>query len=152
MTRLRIFHHFIISGFIFLWGTLIYHQIIHVSKYQQLSQINRIRVLPQSASRGCISDRNGNILAGNALSYNLLLMPGQMDRMIGQVSKLASILLSPEESLKAIYTQGYTTPFLPVLLAEDISLSQAVAIGQLFRRAPSGFIPWVMLLVTSWVI
>ncbi|MGD9015703.1 MAG: penicillin-binding protein 2 [Candidatus Omnitrophota bacterium] len=136
MTRLRIFHYLVISGFLFLGSALTHHQIIQFNKYQQLSQVNRIRILPQAARRGCILDRNGNILAGNVISYNLLIMPEQKVYPREKITKLSALLSIPEEKLKAKYLQGHLTPFVPVLLVKDISLSQAVAIGQLKYDLP----------------
>ncbi len=136
MTRVRILHRFIIAGFIFLCLVLIYHQVIQLSKYQQLSQANRIRILPQSASRGCILDRNDNILAGNVLSYDLLIMPKEASCPIEQISRLSSILSMSKEELRSIYNRGYAGPFVPVLLCKDIPQSSAVAIGQLKYDLP----------------
>ncbi len=136
MTRIRILGRLIAVGFLLLSLVLIYLQVIQFSKYQQLSQANRIRILPQSARRGCILDRNGNVLAGNTLSYNLLIIPKGKSCPIEQISKLSSILSISEEQLKLRYKQGYTAPFIPVLLCKDISLSEAVAIGQLKYDLP----------------
>ena len=130
MVKLRILHRFIIVGFLFLCLALFYYQIIKFSKYRQLSQANRIRILPQSASRGCILDRNGNLLAGNTLSHDLLIMPQEGGWPEGQISKLSQILSVSETELKSKYKKGYTTSFIPVLLYRDISLPSAIAVGQ----------------------
>ena len=116
--------------------TLFYYQVIKFSKYQQLSQTNRIRILPQSASRGCILDRHGNLLAGSTLSHDLLIMPQEAGSPVDRISKLSQLLSIPEARLKSKYKKGYTAPFIPVLLCRDISLSQAVAVGQLKYDLP----------------
>lgn len=131
MRRLRIFYSLIIAGILFLCLALAYHQVIQFSKYQQLSQVNRIRILPQSASRGCILDRNGNILASNTLSYNLLIMPQDENFSIEHIYKLSQALSISEKKLKSNYNKGYKVPFVPVSLYKEISLAEAVAIGQL---------------------
>lgn len=136
MTRLRTFNGFIVVGFLFLCSALIYHQISKHNKYRQLNQANRIRVLPQPSIRGNILDTNGSVLADNILSYDLLIMSESRDFPTEQISRLSSVLSIPENQLKSRYKQGYTLPFIPVLLCGDISLSQAVAIGQLKYDLP----------------
>lgn len=136
MKRLRLFHYFIIGGFLFIGLALFYHQVIRFSEYQRLSQANRIRILPQTASRGRILDRNGNILAGSALSYNLLIMPQGRNYPVEKLSRLSSILSVSEEQLKSRYKNGYTAPFIPILLCKDISRSSAIAVGQLKYDLP----------------
>lgn len=136
MIRLRILNRFIIAGFLFLCSALIYYQLIQFDKYQQLSQANRIRILPQSASRGRILDRNGNLLAGNKLSCNLLITPKGKNYPSEQISTLSSILSIPQEQLKSRYESGYTSGFAPILLSQDIPRSEAVAIGQLKYDLP----------------
>jgi penicillin-binding protein 2 len=136
MTRLRIINRLIIAGFLVLCLALIYYQVIQFSKYQQLSQSNRIRILPQSARRGLILDRNGNILADDALFYNLLIMPRGRNCPVEQISKLSQILLISEQELKSRYNKGYIAPFVPVLLCKGISRLQAVTIGQLKYDLP----------------
>ena len=136
MKRAYLPHRLIAAGFLFLCLALIYYQVIQFSKYQQLSQTNRIRILPKSASRGCILDRNGNILTEDAPSYNLLVMPQGREYSAEQMSKLSSILSVSKEEFKSRYNKGYTAPFAPVLISKDISLSLAVTIGQLKYDLP----------------
>jgi penicillin-binding protein 2 len=136
MRRLRILHFFIIAGFLFLCLALIYYQIFQFNKYRQLSQANRIRILPQSAARGSILDRNGNVLAESALSYSLLIVPKGRNYPKEQISKLSSILSIPAVQLISRYNNNYINPFVPVLLYRDISRSSAVAIGQLKYDLP----------------
>ncbi len=130
MTRLQIFHRSIKVVFIFLCLALVYYQIIQSKRYQQLSQANRIRILPQPASRGFILDRNGRLLAGNTLSYNVLITPEGTSFPADEITRLSSILSIPARQLKSKYNEGYTAPFVPIVLLRGISLSQAVTIGQ----------------------
>jgi len=125
-----------VAGFLLLFFALARLQILEFSKYQQLSQANRIRILPQSASRGRILDRNGNVLAGNTLSYNLLVMPQEAGRSEGWISKLSAILSMPQEELNSKLQKKNTASFAPALLCENISLEEAIAIGQLKYDLP----------------
>ncbi|MFH1577893.1 MAG: penicillin-binding protein 2 [Candidatus Omnitrophota bacterium] len=136
MARIRILHNLIIAGFILLCLVLAYFQVVKFSEYQQLSQANRIRILPQPASRGRIFDRNGNVLADNTLSYNVLILPQETEYVEEQILKLSQILLIPPEQLNLRFKKGYTAPFIPILICEDISFDKAIAIGQLKYDLP----------------
>ncbi|MBU0548944.1 MAG: penicillin-binding protein 2 [Candidatus Omnitrophica bacterium] len=136
MAKIRVVNLLIAAGFILLWIALFYLQIISFPQYHQLSQANRIRILPQPASRGRILDCNGNILAADDLSYNLLLIPESRQFPQEQISKLSKILSVSEEELKQEFSKKYTLPFVPLLLSEDLPLEQAVAIGQLKYDLP----------------
>jgi len=125
-----------VAGFLLLFFALARLQILEFSKYQQLSQANRIRILPQSASRGRILDRNGNVLAGNTLSCNLLIMPAEASRSEGWISKLAGALSISQEELNSKLQKKNTASFAPALLCENISLEEAIAIGQLKYDLP----------------
>ncbi len=137
MNRLRSVHWFVIAGFLFLCSILAYYQVVQFSNYKQLSQANRIRIVPHSASRGRIFDRNGKTLAGNAFSYNLLIMPQEGQYPVTQITKLSQILSVPIQELRAKYNRGFIAPFALVLLYKDISLSEAIAIGQLKYDLPA---------------
>lgn len=136
MARIRLLQRLIVAGFILLFFSLVHLQIVRFSEYQRLSQANRIRILPQSASRGRILDRNGDVLAGNTLSYNLLIMPEEERRWESQIFRLSQILSIPQEKLKSNLRQRNGVPFAPALLSENIPLEQAVAVGQLKYDLP----------------
>ena len=99
MRRLKIVNYLIAAGFIFLCFALIYLQLIQSTKYRQLSQANRIRISPELASRGNILDRNGEILAGSVLSYDLCLASEEGSYPKKQIAKIASLLSISEKEL-----------------------------------------------------
>ncbi|MFC1592477.1 penicillin-binding protein 2 [Candidatus Omnitrophota bacterium] len=136
MAKTRIVNRLIAAGFILLWIAIFYLQIIRFQEYHHLSQANRVRIIPQPASRGRILDRNGHILASDNLSYNLLVTPKAREFPAEQIAKLSRILEVSEEQLKLKFDREYTLPFSSVLLREDLSLEEAVAIGQLKYDLP----------------
>lgn len=136
MKRERFLHRFTVAGFLLLASSLIYLQMIQFSKYQQLSQANRIRILPQSASRGRILDRNGRVLADNSLSYNLLIMPQSTKVLEESICELSRNLSVSRDELETKFKKKNTVSFAPALLCEDISLDEAIAVGQLKYDLP----------------
>ena len=73
----------IIMGFLF--ALLIFRffslQILDHDTYQTKSENNRIQIQLISPPRGLISDRNGELLAGNITVYNLAIIPERVDSM-----------------------------------------------------------------------
>lgn len=135
MKRIRFLSAFVAASFLLICLVLVYLQIVRFSEYQRLSQANRVRLLPQPASRGLILDRNGNLLAGNAPSYNLLLVPEEM-RAESQISLLSEVIAIPEEQIKAQIKSKNIVPFTPLLLKEGISPEEAILLGQLKYDLP----------------
>lgn len=69
----------------FLFALLIFRffslQILDHDTYQTKSENNRIQIQLISPPRGLISDRNGELLAGNITVYNLAIIPERVDSM-----------------------------------------------------------------------
>ena len=63
-------------------------QVVHHEYYQEESLGNQMRTLPITPSRGKIFDRNGQILATNKLTYQLILTPEK----VGNISQTLSNL------------------------------------------------------------
>jgi penicillin-binding protein 2 len=77
---------------------LVHLQIVSQAHYQQLSEENRVKILPIPPTRGRIYDRNGALLADNLSSFTLSVVPEQVqnrDEMLRELGKL--ITLTPED-------------------------------------------------------
>ncbi|NMC75441.1 MAG: penicillin-binding protein 2, partial [Geobacteraceae bacterium] len=55
-----------------------YLQIVKAETYQNLSESNRLRLVPVAASRGTILDRNGAVLVDNSPSFSIAVMPQEV--------------------------------------------------------------------------
>jgi penicillin-binding protein 2 len=113
----------IASGFWFV-------QLVQGDYYRGLAENNRLRKLPLKAPRGLIYDRKGRLLVENVPSYNLMLdrsRAGHLERTLGFA---AGVLERPVEELRQIL-DGYAgiPEFKPVLLAENLTLSQVARFG-----------------------
>ncbi|RLC43996.1 MAG: penicillin-binding protein 2 [Candidatus Coatesbacteria bacterium] len=129
VTSLKIF---ILIVFLIIIGRLIHLQIYHGKEYTLMAESNRIRKVKIQASRGKILDREGEVLADEKPSYNLLYMLSQnalIDDPI--IRELANILnISEEEIVKRIKERP--SPFLPATLASDLPFNKVAEISERF--------------------
>lgn len=107
-----------------LSGRLFYLQIVHGAEYAELAQENMVRREPILALRGRIFDREGRLLAGNRVSYNLSLEAGHpayadRQRLKQTLEEVARILdMDPVElEERAVRYRGM---FEPMLMARDL--------------------------------
>ncbi len=100
-------------------------QVVQGGYYRTLAENNRLRKLSVMAPRGLIYDRDGRVLVGNVPSYNLLLDRSR-SRDVGASFDFAAQILgrAPEELEEAAERLPSGSPFAPVLIAENLSLSQ----------------------------
>jgi penicillin-binding protein 2 len=126
--------------FIFIVSRLWYLQVIKGDDFSQLAKNNRIRIRRVPASRGMILDRNGRILVDNRPSFQVALVPEDIDDVDGVVSRMAGILDSnPDELESLILRQNRRQPFFPVLIKDDISREE-LAFLETYKLDFSGMI------------
>ncbi|MEA3328155.1 MAG: penicillin-binding protein 2 [Candidatus Omnitrophota bacterium] len=124
--------------FLSLVMALGYSQIIRRSYYRQLSENNRIRLLPQSARRGVIYDRNNKVLAADRLSFNLCIIPRELRSQT--ISRLNKILGFSRKEIKKILKKNTVTPFAPVVIIRDIDYSLVAAVEERSTDLPGAVI------------
>lgn len=113
----------IVAGFWFV-------QIVQGDYYRELAENNRLRKLPMQAPRGLISDRNGRLLVENVPSYDLMLDRSRSADLARGLAFAAGVLGRPPEELAAVLDRYRGIPeFRPVLLAENLTLSQVAHLG-----------------------
>ena len=92
--RVKIASIFIICMFISLSLCLFNLEVGQGEKNRDLSKKNCIRLLSQAGARGKILDRDGNVIVGNKLSYNVMILPQkltELDNMKSIVSRVTGI-------------------------------------------------------------
>ncbi|MGQ9707030.1 MAG: penicillin-binding protein 2 [bacterium] len=119
-----------LSFFTLIMGRLIYLQVFQGEEYLLMAESNRIRKVDIQASRGKIYDRNGEILADERPSYNLLYMLSK-DAKIDEtlIKNLSEILDIPVKDIKKSIIER-ESPFLPAVIAEDISFNKIAEIEE----------------------
>lgn len=119
------YRYFIIAlsiFFIFILSRIWYLQIISGEEFSRLAKNNRIRIRRVPASRGMILDRYRRILVDNRPSFQVSLVPEDIDNVDQVVSEMAGILNVDRMALKSCIThQNSRQPFHPVSIKGDIS-------------------------------
>jgi penicillin-binding protein 2 len=123
-----------IGGVVSVLGVRLYRlQIVEGAKYQQLADLNRLRVVSVEAPRGVIYDRNGQILARNQASFKVSLVPADLPKLPSGEDDLqaqGAVL----DRLLSILTQPQPTPTpspaptdTPTLPPTTAAMTQTVA-------------------------
>ena len=114
--------------FAVLLGKIFNLQIIKGATFRQLSDNNRIRSQTILAPRGLIVDRNGETLAQNIASYNLVAVPFDLPKtgLDDQVAKLASLLNLGAQDLNDRLKNVNRGSLDPVVLAQDVTQDQSI--------------------------
>ncbi len=126
----------VILIFLFLFLGLFNLEVIQGRHFQELSNKNCIRLLPQEGSRGRIFDRDGNLIVGSELSYDLMLLPQSVNSVDKTLAEVARILGADPEDLKNKFKNGFIGNFAGVTLAKNITLKQAIALEELRADFP----------------
>lgn len=107
-----------------------YVQLVRGEYYRELAENNRLRKLPVKAPRGLIFDRHGRLLVENIPSYNLMLDRSRSEDMARSLDFVAEVLELPRGELEALMARYQAIPeFKPVLVAENLTLSQVARLG-----------------------
>ena len=104
-------------------------QILNGPVYRSKSEHNRIRLQDISPSRGIIFDRRGEVLVDNRPSYNLYIIPEEVQdqgRLLESLSRL--IVLDPGPTGELLDKASRGLPFKPVCVKRDISRNELAII------------------------
>ncbi len=88
-----------------LLSRLVYLQFFEYSHFSSLSENNRVRLMPLVPNRGLIYDRNGVVLAENQPSYQLELIPEQVEDMEETLRGLGEIVTLDEDVIQRFKKQ-----------------------------------------------
>ncbi len=129
--RLKVFNFIILLFFLFILSGIFNLEIIQGKKFKYLAEKNCVRLLPQPGARGRIFDRKGDIIADNHLSYDVLILPQEKKQIDKTLSIIAEVLGVNLKALKDRVKKGYIASFVPVVVAENIDIKKAIALGEL---------------------
>ena len=115
-------------------------QVIDAQGYAAVAVANSIRTVVVPAPRGLITDRTGKtILADNIPSVNVVAFPLELRgaRRATEMAMLAPILHTGADQLMAAMVSGQAaSPYLPVVLGQNISVIQQAAFSEHVRQFP----------------
>ena len=122
-------HRYFVVALAILFGFLLsriwYLQVIRGEEFAQLATNNRIRIRRVPASRGMILDRSHQLLVDNRPSFQLSLVPEDIEDVDQVVRGIAGPLdQDPEVLRSAIVHENNRRPFCPVLIKADISRNE----------------------------
>lgn len=110
---------------------LFWMQIIEGSYYRNEADGNRIRHLPQLASRGVMYDRNGVILAGSRPAYSIIMPVDRKKNSLDEeeLTRLSSMLNKSKDDLKK-KIEDNKLAFGAIYLANDVGIDVATLIEE----------------------
>ena len=107
-----------------------YMQAVQGSYYRELSENNRMRVVPIRAPRGLIYDRYGNLLVNNVPSFNLYLVlediPVKDREAVFQ--RLSSYLEVPVDEISRRILPYSDDLYAPIKIKEDLTLREVALV------------------------
>jgi penicillin-binding protein 2 len=137
MERKNILNLIIIFMFTALLAGLFNLAIFQGAKFRKLSDSNCIRLIPESGSRGNILDRNGDIIVDNKISYDVMILPQELDDLDQVLNKVSRILETNVQELRAAFRKNFISSSVPVTVASNIELEKAIALGEYKIEEPS---------------
>ena len=137
MERKNILNLIVIFMFVCLIAWLLNLGILQGAKFRRLSDSNCIRLISQFGSRGNILDRNGEIIVDNKISYDVMILPQDLED-IDQVLTLISRVIGVEvKELKMTFKKNFISSSVPVTVAANIELKDAISLGEYKIEQPS---------------
>ncbi|MCG2713547.1 MAG: penicillin-binding protein 2 [Candidatus Omnitrophica bacterium] len=137
MERKQIFNLLINLMFIVLLLGLLNLDLLQGAKFRRLSDSNCIRLISQSGSRGNILDRFDEIIVGNKISYDVMILPqdlSQVDRALSGVSRILGVEVN---TLKTAFKKNFISLNLPVTIAGNIEIKKAIMLEEYKVEEPS---------------
>lgn len=139
MKRKNILNLIIIFIFAVLLTGLLNLDILQGSKFRKLSDSNSIRLIAQPGARGNILDRNGQIIVGSKISYDVMILPEEPNHVEYLLNRISRILKIELGQLKAAFKKNFISSSVPVVIASNIDLKKAILLGE-YRAEEPGII------------
>ena len=110
---------------------MLHLRVMQYEKYQTRSEENRMEMMPLPPPRGLIFDRNGNRLADNRPTFNLVVVPERVDDIEQRLLELAEIVPISAEEIKQFHerSEGRRRPFEAVLLKAALNEEEIAALS-----------------------
>ncbi|MDD5253310.1 MAG: penicillin-binding protein 2 [Candidatus Omnitrophica bacterium] len=137
MERKSILKILIILMFVCLFIGLVNLDLLQGGKFRRLSDSNCIRLISQSGARGNILDRNGGVIVDSKISYDVMILPQELDQLDRILAGISRILEVEVKDLKSVFRKNYFSSSLPVTVASNIDLKKAIQLGEYKLEEPS---------------
>jgi penicillin-binding protein 2 len=111
----------ILGVFLVLFLRLWQLQILEGETFERLSEKNRIRLRRVPFPRGIVLDKRGQVLADNRASFNLMVVPAEVEDPASIMKRLAAGIQLDEQAAAALLNQARKrAPFSPMVLREGL--------------------------------
>jgi penicillin-binding protein 2 len=111
----------LVFAILLLLAKLVYLQVFQYDHYFQMSEENRIRVLPRPAMRGKIVDREGRLLASDRPAYTVSIIPSEVSKLDYLASELSPLLEMDQSAIVRKVADRRTRKYEPVAIRRDLS-------------------------------
>ncbi len=138
--RINLFRGLIGGSFVILAIGLGHTQLIKGPEYFRLSEQNRIRLIPMSAPRGIIYDRNGFPIASNRLVFDIVIIPQELKDKNASISNLSRLINMSKDEIDETFKKNYFAPFAPVVVKKDVDKRIAFQVEENKLLLPGIFI------------
>jgi len=91
-TRVIVASAFVALCFLLLAGRFVWLQFFKHDDFYARAESNRIAVVPVTANRGLIKDREGRVIARNYSAYTLEINPRQVENVTAVIDELAQVI------------------------------------------------------------
>ena len=85
----------VVACFLLLVGRFVWLQVVRHGEFQARAEQNRIALVPVTANRGLIKDRNGVIIAKNYSAYTLEIEPAKVENLDATIDELGKVIDVP---------------------------------------------------------
>jgi penicillin-binding protein 2 len=130
LKRTKYFILVIITIFIVLTARLAYMQIMRYDYYWDRAERNRLRILPITAPRGEIFDRNGQQLVANRPGFTVSLVDLGQGYSRETIQHLGGLLEMEEEEIWRKIDSQFYRRYLPIRLKADVALEIVAQISE----------------------
>jgi penicillin-binding protein 2 len=117
--RANLLAGFFAAAVFLLMGRMFYMQTFQHKDYFEISEENRIRIVPEIAVRGKMIDRNGRLLVDNRPSYVVAAVPNEVSDLDLISSNLSTLLDISEERISTKIRGSRFRRHEPVRLKRD---------------------------------
>ncbi|MEJ5375829.1 MAG: penicillin-binding protein 2 [bacterium] len=111
----------IIGVFLVLFLRLWQLQILEGETFERLSEKNRIRLRKIPFPRGIVMDKNGQVIADNRASFNLMVVPAEVEDPSSVMERLArGVQLDSHNAVSLVKQARKKNPFRSMVLREGL--------------------------------
>ncbi|MDP8259282.1 MAG: penicillin-binding transpeptidase domain-containing protein, partial [Candidatus Aadella gelida] len=134
--RIKIFSIILVVCMLSLSVGLAYVQILRHEKYKVMSEENRLKIVPLMAPRGKITDRNGEPLVKDVLSFQISVIYNRVRDKNALASIVSNVLNLTEEEILSRLSNARKVPYEPSVIVRDVGIEEVIKIEELAGNYP----------------